>query len=104
MVDIDNSFSYSPIISVYVKEPAIWQLLPNPSTGQVTLSVQTDLNVGRLGFEVLNMQGQVVFSDEVEAPELPFLKPYNLVHLPKGSYFCRIDIGEKTALRRLVFW
>ncbi|MBK8968226.1 MAG: PQQ-dependent sugar dehydrogenase [Saprospiraceae bacterium] len=104
MVDLDNSFSYSPIISVSVKEPATWQLLPNPTSGRVSLSVNTDRQVDRLTFEVHNTQGQVVFSDVIEAPEFPFLKPYNLGRLPKGTYFCRIDIGEKTALRQLVFW
>lgn len=103
IVDHDNSFSYSPIISVYVNEPVTWQLLPNPSTGHVSLSVNTDLKVGGFKFEVHNTRGQIVFTHEIQSPEFPLHKEFNLSHLPKGAYFCRIDVGEKTAFRSLVF-
>lgn len=103
MVDQDNSFSYSPIVSVYVKEPVTWQLLPNPSTGMVSLSVNTDLKFGGLKFEVHNAQGQIVFTNEILSPEFPVYMEFNLGYLPKGAYFCRIDVGEKTAFRSMVF-
>jgi len=103
MVDRDNSFSYSPIVSVFVKEPVTWQLVPNPSNGRVSLSVNTEMKVGGLKFEVHNASGQIVFTHEILSPEFPFNKEFDLGHLPKGAYICRIDVGEKTAFRNLIF-
>lgn len=103
VVDHDNSFSYSPIVSVYVKEPVRWQLTPNPSTGQLSLYADTDLRVTVLKFEVRDAIGHVVFAHEILSPEFPVQKQFDLNHLPKGVYFCQIDVGEKTTFRSLVF-
>lgn len=102
MVDRDNAFKYSPAVAVWVEEAGNWQLFPNPAGNKVSLLIESYNGAGQFLFEITDMQGKKMLSFEASEPQMPFRKEFNIKHLPKGLYLCRLSHGEKTEIRRLV--
>lgn len=102
MVDRDSRFEHSPSIIVTRQETAGWQLAPNPATGQVTLSINGQDEPPMFRFEVYNAQGRLVLAHEQVAPALPYRRDFQIASLPRGIYFCRLEVDGKADVRRLV--
>lgn len=102
MVDRDQSFEYSPAVSVLVQEPNDWLLSPNPATGKVSLLMNREGEASSLRLTMTNVQGSEVLSLHESNPVFPYNKEFSVAHLPAGVYFFRVDVGTKSEYRRLV--
>ncbi len=102
MIDRDNSFKYSPVVSITLEEKGDWKLFPNPAGNKVALVIDTYAGLSAFSFEMTDTQGKKVLSYTADEVELPFKKEFNIRQLPAGLYYCRLSDGQKTATRRLI--
>ncbi|KAB2805440.1 right-handed parallel beta-helix repeat-containing protein [Phaeocystidibacter luteus] len=73
------------------------RLFPNPSSGAVTLSLNL-VDAQEVLLEVVNLQGQVLYTEQLGRVEGEYQWSADLGNLPKGAYFVRLtgDTGVKT--------
>lgn len=74
------------------------KVFPNPTTGLVTLWLETEGK--KLNYEVMNANGQTVMKEE----NLSIANKLNidLSAQGKGTYFIRLTVGDKQATKRVV--
>lgn len=74
-------------------------LYPNPNNGSFTVAGEKQ-NQDQIRLEILNVQGQVVYTDAVAGSVSAFSKQINTNYLPAGTYLFKLssDSGSKTLL------
>jgi hypothetical protein len=78
-----------------------FDLMPNPTDGAVALELEMTSTGGRVQVEVLNVNGQVVLTEALQAAS--FLRhDMDLGGLAAGMYTVRLTTQEGRATRRLV--
>lgn len=76
------------------------RLYPNPTTYQVTVSVN---NVeGVVNLLLLDVNGRVVWNEEVFSNNNAATKSIDVSHLPKGTYYFHIRNESKVATQKLI--
>ncbi len=76
------------------KEFGKLDLFPNPVVdADINVTFESDWR-GDLEISILNMEGKVLFAEQVEKIESVFSKTYNVVNLPKGVYSLTITNGK----------
>ena len=71
-------------------------VFPNPSQGQVTVSIPEELSQGEL--MVVNAIGQQVVRKSLSTHESTF----DLTHLERGTYFVHVSKGDRRMTKRIV--
>lgn len=102
MVDHDQRFEYSSAVSVVVNEPNDWTLSPNPARGKVSLLIKREGEAPSLRLTMTDVQGNEVFGWQETNPSFPYAKEFSVAHLPAGVYFCRLETGATSEVRRFV--
>ncbi len=102
MVDRDNRFTYSSVVTIMVKESTKWQLSPNPATGKVTLAINGQDEPRDINFKVYDVHGKLVLNHRQSAPVMPYQQDFQLTQLAAGVYFCHLEVDGKTEIQRLV--
>jgi Secretion system C-terminal sorting domain len=94
VLNLDGSFSYSPIRSVVFDEPYLWQMYPNPSSGQFSLVYQLNNNE-EIRARVIDAKGSVI--KEYHKTANGFLQKLNidLASSANGVYLLQIDAAGK---------
>ncbi|NVK05519.1 MAG: fibronectin type III domain-containing protein [Flavobacteriia bacterium] len=69
------------------------RLFPNPSTGNVTLSLEL-VEAQEMLLEVVNLQGQVLYAEQLGRIDGEFIWSADLSEYPRGAYFVRLT-GDK---------
>ena len=103
-VDKDESYKYSTIVLVNVKDGAdiISSLYPNPGNGNVTLKLQGTVQ-GNVLVQVLDQQGRMITAKQLGVQNAAeFKAPLDLGKLSKGNYILKIVVGDKIYLHKLL--
>jgi hypothetical protein len=95
--DISGRFSYSPIIFVEGNEPEIWNIYPNPTTGEVKIKIpRKALLQDFIKIRILNVMGQQVASIRALPTKIEQELSQALLKLSKGTYLIE---GQNTTER-----
>ncbi|UYZ64510.1 T9SS type A sorting domain-containing protein [Hymenobacter weizhouensis] len=91
-VDLDGTFSYSPVRTVRFERPAKMSiaLYPNPHTGRATLDL-TALPAGEYVVDITDLAGRHVQQLRVTGASE---NPLALTKLPLGTYFVRVHNNQ----------
>jgi PKD repeat protein len=76
------------------------RVYPNPTTGIVNLFFQNPF--ADIGMSVMNIQGQVVFTDHFSVKSGASEKQYDFSGFPKGVYFLRIMSDQSTIVKKII--
>lgn len=99
MVDENNNISYSNILSVscdFKNEAAQSTILfPNPINDIINIKYTSDKNES-INFDIINVQGQVMYSNIFQAQTGENVYTFNSINLVNGVYFLRLKSNEKT--------
>ena len=106
MIDLDGTYTYSPVRSVQVKEKfiksEISSIFPNPTTGRVNIEIQKsskdDIVTGGI-YDVLGEELIVIsHEDNVRNSKLVV----DLSNLAEGDYIVRIQIGVEVFVKKVI--
>jgi PKD repeat protein len=88
-------------IKKYQGDKLDFKVLPNPNNGFFTL---TGNNPGKdmAEIHISNILGQSVYDGVISSKEGQINEKINLEHLPAGTYFIKLSIGNETEFTRLV--
>lgn len=71
------------------------RVFPNPTQGLFTISLNNALLSGKIKMVVHNIEGQVLYSEDID-PEYNFIeKVIDLSGYPAGTYLLNISAGKK---------
>lgn len=98
MVDLDESFEYSRVLTMKKDMKNTFIMSPNPATDAVRL-VLNDATTNRLHVKVYNLTGRLICTGDVDNNGL-----FNVSHLSSDIYFLSIndEYGQILAQERLV--
>lgn len=99
-VDIDGSFSYSPLVELEVL-PANIQIYPNPLSDSKNLSIIQSSPTQKLELKIYTLAGQEVKQIVIERNDLQPKSVVSLTELAAGSYFVTIS-GQKGLIKRSI--
>ena len=95
IIDLDISFEYSNIISVYRGNVADILVFPNPTSESINVSFKSKANTD-VKVEVVDVLGRTVFSQNVFSTiEKNHSINIDLQHLPSGSYLLSLQDGSQ---------
>ncbi len=102
-VDKDGSTSYSKVISVLAKQSATldFNILPNPSDGNVSLILAGIADIQTLQIEVTDLQGNIVYQSVKTSEGVISLALNNLA---KGIYIVKIENASQILTKKLVIY
>ncbi len=83
------------------KFPAIVELLPNPSNGQLFLKINAHKKI-RIKMQIFDLSGKVVWSDLSNFPFGESTYTLNINELKSGNYILLLSDGENTLSKSLV--
>lgn len=75
-------------------------IIPNPSSGKFTISVNKVS--GNISMKILNTQGQQILSEKITDNNGAFVKQVDLSNQPKGIYFVIIGTETGSDVRKIV--
>ena len=91
MVDVDGSVTYSKIVTVKMNSSSVPKIYPNPSHGQVNISLQATATE-KSNVVVVDVTGRQVYKESRLLSAGMNNIQMQLQHLPAGSYM--VSIGE----------
>jgi hypothetical protein len=100
MIDMDNSFQYSNIITVGNSNTAVYVLYPNPA-GSIIYITTNSSTVQRVQLSLLDNAGKVVREQQGVVQNRLSL-PVHLNGVAKGIYFLNINDGVKNSVQQLI--
>jgi hypothetical protein len=75
-------------------------LYPNPGNGLFTLAASGI--EGNILLEVVNAQGQLVYTDHISNHDDLMLRALDISSVPRGVYFVRMTSEEKVQVRKVI--
>jgi hypothetical protein len=97
-ITIDNSLG----IIVYGTDRMKISYYPNPSTGNLTLTVESASQTQEMNFRLLNLVGQEVYSSQIELTGSRTTRQFDLSSYPKGIYLIQMMNGRETITNKLI--
>ena len=99
IVDNDETFSFSPVKSIFLDSDSSVKLFPNPNTGVFEIDFSFSQKQ-KVTVEILNVMGQMVqtISDGEEMQEMKKTITIN----EKGIFYVRITAGSRKSVQRIV--
>jgi hypothetical protein len=94
IINLDGSFTYSPIRSVVFDDPVQWKIYPNPSNGLFSLVYQLN-NSEEIHARIIDTKGSVIQEYHKTANGFPQKLNIDLFGKAGGVYLLQIDAGEK---------
>ena len=76
-------------------------VFPNPASKRITLSIDNSFN-GNYKIEIINLVGQVVFTDVVEKNNFSVTKNIDLSSFTKGAYLLRYSNNGNVGFKKLI--
>ena len=94
IIDLDGSFTYSPIRSVIFNDPVLWQVYPNPSKGIFSLVYQLNNNE-EIYVRIIDTKGSLI--KEYRKKGNGFLQKLHidLAEPPGGVYLLQTDAAGR---------
>jgi endoglucanase Acf2 len=90
MVDKDGTFVYSKVINVNQNSVSLISIQPNPTSSQVTISIQSDEDNESI-FTMYDVLGKVLFKREVNLSIGLQDINFDLSHLSNGTYIMSVN-------------
>jgi hypothetical protein len=81
------------------KQPIV-NIYPNPSQGLFNVSITNC--PGKVDMAVMNLQGQVVYTDVLSSIGVTISKQLNISGFAKGIYFIRLTSEHETWMEKVV--
>jgi hypothetical protein len=102
MVDVDNTFEYSKIISLALTTKGFSaKVYPNPFQDNATIEIINE-SKSDVMIEVYNMVGKLVKRQKIENTEGVVSLPFDINNLVSGAYQVRIISGSNTVLQKII--
>lgn len=103
MMDIDGSFTYSPVRSVVLGEGKATNvsIAPNPAKGQVFVKLNAD-EAKAITLVLVDVTGKTVLTERKNLESGFNQLPLNVSNYPQGLYFLKIVDANTTETHRLV--
>lgn len=103
MMDIDGSFTYSPVRSVVLGEGKATNvsIAPNPAKGQVFVKLNAD-DAKAITLVLVDVTGKTVLTERKNLESGFNQLPLNVSNYPQGLYFLKIVDANTTETHRLV--
>ena len=106
MIDLDDTYTYSPVRSIQVKEryikSSISSIYPNPTTGMVNIEIQKSEMEAVITGGIYDVLGEelivITHDDNVRNAKLLV----DLSSLAEGDYIVRIQIGTEVFVKKIV--
>ena len=106
MIDLDDTYTYSPVRSIQVKEryikSSISSIYPNPTTGRVNIEIQKSEMEAVITGGIYDVLGEelivITHDDNVRNAKLLV----DLSSLAEGDYIVRIQIGTEVFVKKIV--
>jgi hypothetical protein len=80
----------------------VFRVLPNPTTGILTIEVSGMLSKGAAMVVLLNSQGQQLFGIQLDSADDIYLNQLDISKYPKGVYYMKLQLGEEQFLRKVL--
>lgn len=97
-----SAFAFQPVDATvgtpFLKEFVVY---PNPTSGAVTLTLETFDAESNLQLKVYSLIGQEMMKEVITPFEGSKQMRLDLTHLPKGIYMVEISNGEKSRIKRI---
>ncbi|MBI5917593.1 MAG: T9SS type A sorting domain-containing protein [Bacteroidetes bacterium] len=101
-LDFDGNFEYSPTVSVAVKQGGGGiHLFPNPTSGNVTLALETEYS-GEATLTIYDLMGRQVKTQALSLEGGPLRTGVDLLGLPGGVYLLEMKARNEQRWERLV--
>lgn len=97
-ITIDNTLG----IQVYETGNMKISYFPNPSTGSLTVTIQSFIQSQEMTFRLVNLVGQEVYSSRVELNENTTTRIFDLSSYPKGIYLIQLIDGREMITQKLI--
>lgn len=94
IVNLDGSFTYSPVRSILFDEPAQWQIYPNPSSGLFSLVYQIN-NGQEIYARIFDAKGTIIKEYRKTGNGFPQKMNIDLLGKASGVYLLQIDAAGK---------
>ncbi len=78
------------------------KVFPNPSTGNVNLSIRMKRAVDELSIELVDMVGKLLLRENYSLAGNSFEESFNLSEYPNGVYFFRIHSGNQMIVKKVM--
>lgn len=75
-------------------------VFPNPSSGKILVEYSGVTTI--FAMDLLNTQGQILFSTTENHPVVPYVREFDLTDLPKGVYYLRLFANPHRLVKKLV--
>ncbi len=100
MVDLDDTYEYSQVISIDNSKPNSITLSPNPTKGGISIFFGNDITE-EVRVEVFDMAGKKVIGNIFNLEDSRQI-PLNMDALSKGTYMVRVIQGDNTYSEKVV--
>lgn len=98
-----SAFASQPADADFMGQPFLkeFAVYPNPSSGAITLTIETFEAESALQLKVYSLIGQEMMKETLSPFEGAKQMRLDLTHLPKGIYMVEISNGEKSRIKRI---
>jgi hypothetical protein len=106
VIDIDDSYRYSPIVSMRVGKatPGKLAVTPNPTRGDAQLRF-TSQQTGIATIRILDAAGRVVLEQQTQVmPGTNQISLQRLTNLAEGTYAAQVILGQERMNTAFVLW
>jgi hypothetical protein len=79
-----------------------FSVYPNPSTGQVFVSLLNSNGLKNISLQVKNVIGQSIFEKSYDVNANEFVQEISLGHLPRGIYFVQVSADKAREIRKII--
>jgi len=100
IMNLDGSFTYSPIRSVVFEDPVQWQIYPNPSSGLFSLVYQLN-NGEEIHARIIDAKGSLIKEYRKTGNGFPQKLNIDLLGKTSGVYLLQVDVAGKTQTFKL---
>ena len=94
IINLDGSFTYSPVRSVLFDEAVQWQIYPNPSSGLFSLVYQLNTNE-EIHARIIDTKGSIIKEYHKMANGFPQKLNIDLLGKANGIYLLQVDAAGK---------
>ncbi len=102
-IDIDGSFSYSKIATLYfnASETVQYQFFPNPAKDKLQVLLN-DVTTEKVAIQLINTKGQIMQKMTINNPMNGSVQVMKVGGLPAGMYIIRVVDGDRVSTSKII--
>jgi len=103
-LNLPNPCSVSSINETQTAKNALdFNVMPNPTGGIFTLDIFSSEPLGLLTIQLISMQGNITFKEQVFSEQKHSIRTYNIGHLPEGVYTLSVISKKERKTKKIIF-